>query len=133
MCDIKFVPKPFFGKQHLKYWIFKHSSHGKARLSLCRPLRHVGDWMVQLHSFFTSTLERDKRSASCPNHFNMREQPPIHTKQVARWVQSWYGRFEMEKYLLHLLGIEPQFLSHPTHELVAILTTLFQHLIYFSI
>jgi hypothetical protein len=65
------------------------SERKKIKLSLCLnkhyAMKTYGEVKVQIHSYFTSTLDRDEWSVSRPGRFTPREKPPNTHSKEAGW------------------------------------------------
>jgi hypothetical protein len=62
-------------------------------------------------------------------HVPIASHPPLHIVEEAGWAPEPVWQLWREENLFSLPGIEPQFLGHPAHSLVAIPTELLGSLI----
>jgi hypothetical protein len=69
-------------------------------------MKMYGEVEVQIHSFFTSELNGDQQSGSCPGHFTPGERA-LSTHCIGGWVKSelvWMRRLREKS--VALLGIK---------------------------
>jgi hypothetical protein len=92
-----------------------HAVHKSIDEVVPKPLKHVEEEEVELHSFLTSALDGSEWSASYPCRFTPRTEPLVPVSCEVGWAHIRYGHRTMS-------GIESEFLGRPACSVVTIST-----------
>jgi len=77
---------------------------------------------IKLYRVLILALDRHECSVSCPSHTIPEEQPPYPLNSGLGGLQSQSRHFGEDKSLFPPMHIEPQYLGHPVHSPLTILS-----------